>query len=246
VVQKIIFMNRSLIHLQKWFLHKLSQFNQRLIEQDHRFIPIIVFYWTESMARHWGYLTEKPEILATPPPSTATVTVVEKIPGQVVKSVEKEIPHWLKPDSFIENHLIHPIFGEKIKDLGYKTVYLTSIASLIPAQVWERQRILRPDRAARIAASKIQTGRAATLSGVITMYLDKKTGKAGIVDGQHRVGALMLLEQQGHWDRLKRNIIIDVFNTDTDEDVAALFKEINSAEPVRLVDMPGEVCRMNL
>jgi hypothetical protein len=38
------------------------------------------------------------------------------------------------------------------------------------------------------------------------------------------VGALMLLEQQGHWDRLKRNIVIDVFNTDNDEDVAALFK----------------------
>jgi hypothetical protein len=87
------------------------------------------------MARHWGYLTEKSEIPATPiPPSTATVTVVEKIPEQVVKSVEKEIPHWLKPESFIENHLIHPIFGEKLKDLGYKTVYLTSIASLIPAQ----------------------------------------------------------------------------------------------------------------
>lgn len=94
---------------------------------------------------------------------------------------------------------------------------------------------------ARIATSKIQSGRAQSLSGVITMYLDKKTGKAGIVDGQHRAGALMLLSQQGHWDRLKRNILIDVFNTDNDEDIAALFKEINSAEPVRLVDMPGEV-----
>jgi hypothetical protein len=91
------------------------------------------YCFTESMARHWGYLTEKPEISATVTP-TATITVVETPPEPVVKTIEKELPHWLKPDNFIDDHLIHPIFGEKIRDLGYKTVYLTSIASLIPAQ----------------------------------------------------------------------------------------------------------------
>ena len=139
------------------------------------------------------------------------------------------------------NELIHPVFGRKIVDLGYKTVYLTSVSLLARTQVWERQRTLRPDRAARIASSKIALGRTKSLSGVITMFSDSLTGQSGIVDGQHRAGALMMLSQQGHWDGLENNILIDVFETKSDEEIVALFKEINSAEPVRLVDMPGEV-----
>lgn len=135
----------------------------------------------------------------------------------------------------------HPIFGKRVANLGYKSVYLTSVSSLAKTQVWERQRTLRPDRAARIAASKIALGRTKSLSGVITMFCDKVSGQSGIVDGQHRAGALMLLSQGGHWDGLEQNILIDVFETENDEQIVALFKEINSAEPVRLVDMPGEV-----
>ena len=141
----------------------------------------------------------------------------------------------------ISEELIHPVFGRKIVDLGYKTVYLTSVSLLARTQVWERQRTLRPDRAARIASSKIALGRTKSLSGVITMFRDSLTGQSGIVDGQHRAGALLMLSQQGHWDGLENNILIDVFETKNDEEIVALFKEINSAEPVRLVDMPGEV-----
>ena len=140
-----------------------------------------------------------------------------------------------------ESLIIHPIFGKKIVDLGYKTVYLTSVSLLAKTQVWERQRTLRPDRAARIASSKIALGRAKSLSGVITMFCDKSSGQSGIVDGQHRSGALMMLAQQGHWEGHEMNILIDVFETQNDDEITALFKEINSAEPVRLVDMPGEV-----
>ena len=143
--------------------------------------------------------------------------------------------------SKLEDLNSHPIFGKKVANLGYKSVYLTSVSSLAKTQVWERQRTLRPDRAARIAASKIALGRTKSLSGVITMFCDKISGQSGIVDGQHRAGALMLLSQGGHWDGLEQNILIDVFETDNDEQIVALFKEINSAEPVRLVDMPGEV-----
>lgn len=140
-----------------------------------------------------------------------------------------------------DDSLTHPIFGKRIASLGYKNVYLTSVASLAKTQVWERQRTLRPDRAARIATSKITLGRTSSLSGVITMFCDKLSGRSGIVDGQHRAGALMLLSQEGHWDGQEHNILIDVFETESDEQIVALFKEINSAEPVRLVDMPGEV-----
>ena len=160
-----------------------------------------------------------------------------------VKSPESSLEKTIASNevSKLENLNYHPIFGKKVANLGYKTVYLTSVSSLAKTQVWERQRTLRPDRAARIAASKIALGRTKSLSGVITMFYDKVSGQSGIVDGQHRAGALMLLSQGGHWDGLEQNILIDVFETENDEQIVALFKEINSAEPVRLVDMPGEV-----
>jgi len=41
----------------------------------------------------------------------------------------------------------------------------------------------------------------------------------------------------GHWDERARNILIEVFSTSTQAQVGALFREINSAEPVRLVDL---------
>ena len=158
--------------------------------------------------------------------------IPSKLPEKCMASAE---------DSKLEDLNSHPVFGKRVANLGYKSVYLTSVSSLAKTQVWERQRTLRPDRAARIAASKIALGRTKSLSGVITMFCDKASGQSGIVDGQHRAGALMLLSQGGHWDGLEQNILIDVFETENDEQVVALFKEINSAEPVRLVDMPGEV-----
>jgi hypothetical protein len=171
---------------------------------------------------------------------------------KTVSKAETPVTTQLKNDSNVlasnaealvvdDESLIHPIFGKRIASLGYKNVYLTSVASLAKTQVWERQRTLRPDRAARIATSKITLGRTGSLSGVITMFCDKLSGRSGIVDGQHRAGALMLLSQEGHWDGQEQNILIDVFETENDEQIVALFKEINSAEPVRLVDMPGEV-----
>jgi len=136
-------------------------------------------------------------------------------------------------------HLLHPIFGKLVTDLGFKQVYLTNVKSLIHAPVWEKQRILRPERCARIASSKIQKNNF-SLPGVISMYCDKATGKYGIVDGQHRAGALLIMAQQGHWNEYERNILVDVFVTQSEKQISELFREINSAEPVRLVDMPDE------
>lgn len=41
----------------------------------------------------------------------------------------------------------------------------------------------------------------------------------------------------GYWDEQARNILIEVFSTNTQAQVGALFREINAAEPVRLVDL---------
>lgn len=197
-----------------------------------------------EMTRYWR-IHDGP---ASKPEAKATPTTQE--PVSLPKTVTLEPPPSLaRANAFETIHLLHPHFGELVADLGYKKVYLTSVRALAHTPVWEKQRILRPERAARIAQAKIQKSNTRKpldsasamigLSGVITMYVDEKTGKCGIVDGQHRAGALILLSQQGKWDELTRNILVDVFTTSSDEDVTELFKEINSAEPVRLVDMPG-------
>jgi len=69
------------------------------------------------------------------------------------------------------------------------------------------------------------------------MYMDKETKRVGIVDGQHRVGALMVLSQRGFWAEDAQNVLVEVFSTGPEAEVTALFKEINSAEPVRLIDL---------
>ena len=139
----------------------------------------------------------------------------------------------------LEMSLLHPIFGQMVSDLGYKKVYTTNVRRLSLSPVWEKQRILRPERSAKIAnAMKSKSdNHHLRLPGVISMYYDSKAEKYGIVDGQHRVGALILLAQQGLWNDISRNIMIDVFHTNSEDEIISLFKEINSAEPVRLIDL---------
>ncbi len=96
-----------------------------------------------------------------------------------------------------ESTLFHPVLGEKLVDLGYKTLYLTNVRSLATAPIWKKQRILRPERAQLIANDKIKNNLGSSLSGSISFFLDKKTKEIGIIDGQHRAGALMILAQKG-------------------------------------------------
>ena len=148
--------------------------------------------------------------------------------------------------AYVDKELLHPVFGELVCDLTYKKTYLSDIRSLAKANVWEKQRILRPARAAQIAREKSKAMNedaremvTPVLSGVITMYQDASTGKSGIIDGQHRVAALVLLAKDGKWPLYKKNILVDVIQTRSSDEISALFAEINSAEPIRLVDMPS-------
>lgn len=47
------------------------------------------------------------------------------------------------------------------------------------------------------------------------------------MDGQHRLSALLVLADEGLWDRSERNIVAEVFNTKDEDEVATLFAEIN-------------------
>lgn len=50
----------------------------------------------------------------------------------------------------------------------------------------------------------------------------------------------MLMAQEGHWPMHEKTVLIDVFDTESYKDVCDLFVDINSAQPVKLIDMPGE------
>jgi hypothetical protein len=93
--------------------------------------------------------------------------------------------------------IFHPILGERIAQLQYKSLYLTNVRSLAHAPVWKKQRILRPERAQMIVQDKIRNRLTKSLSGTISFYKDENSGEIGIIDGQHRVGALLLLAQKG-------------------------------------------------
>lgn len=49
----------------------------------------------------------------------------------------------------------------------------------------------------------------------------------GIVDGQHRLGALLLLSEEGLWNRSERNVVVEVFDTKDEQEIEELFAEIN-------------------
>lgn len=80
--------------------------------------------------------------------------------------------------------VIHPLFGEIIKDLGYKKIYATSCAKLANIPVWEQQRIFRKERAEVLASDierKLKNGQTLTLPGVITIF--ELNGQYGLLDG---------------------------------------------------------------
>eukprot|EP00611_Tribonema_gayanum_P022208 TRINITY_DN4418_c0_g1_i1.p2 TRINITY_DN4418_c0_g1~~TRINITY_DN4418_c0_g1_i1.p2 ORF type:complete len:209 (+),score=89.01 TRINITY_DN4418_c0_g1_i1:673-1299(+) len=92
-----------------------------------------------------------------------------------------------------------------------------------------------------MAADKMRGKKFNGMPGVITLYQDRSDPTdSAIVDGQHRVAALMIMSEAGAWDKAAHNVAVDVVPTSDEQEVCDLFTEINKAEPVRLVDMPGE------
>lgn len=183
----------------------------------------------QKLAEHWGKTI-----------NMDTFEVKQDLPSQEIinkpKQSEPRNPLSSLVTSTHDIELFHPILGELLIDLQYKKLYLTNVQSLAVAPVWRKNRILRPERASLIAQSKIQKGLGSSLPGVITFYADSSTNTVGIVDGQHRAAALLTLSQKGYWNDQDRNILIEVFPVKSETEVAVLFREINSAEPVRLID----------
>ncbi|KAL3782043.1 hypothetical protein ACHAWO_000282 [Cyclotella atomus] len=161
----------------------------------------------------------------------------------------------------------HPILGQKLADLSYKRIHLMSAATLASLPVYEKQRAYRHDRATLMAKDKKKTLWMG-IPGVISLAEDK-SGKLSILDGQHRVGMIALLAEEQRKLRetagqheTKENeinelalldlqkVLVEVFpqrarddsvlvNDNDLDDKAVIFTEINKAEPIKLLDLPG-------
>ena len=164
------------------------------------------------------------------------------------------------------NHDHHPILGPQIAALPYKRVHLTSAATLASLPVYEKQRAYRHDRAAKMAKDKKKTLWMG-IPGAVALYEDDD-GRLSILDGQHRVGMMALLKEEqrknsGKGNKTSQsseelanldldNIVVEVFfprqssddsvsssSGQEQDDKAIIFTEINKAEPVKLIDLPG-------
>ena len=152
----------------------------------------------------------------------------------------------------------HPLLGSKILDLGYKRVHTMSANALGTIPVWNKQRIYRNDRVRSMADQKWKNMHLG-LPGIIGLHEDVN-GKLTVIDGQHRIGMMLLLEEkQKQEQQAKSNaffiaddycidfdkILVEVYPEDKQphlEDrnhAEEMFLEINKGEPVTLLDMPG-------
>jgi len=143
----------------------------------------------------------------------------------------------------------HPMLGALVADLGHKSVYLTEIMSLAQVPIWEKQRAFRRDRSTRMARDIIRVAKATStvprpFAGSIVVYEHTPEGatapEMGILDGQHRVGALAILLEKGAWQGQVPSVMVEVHKLESMKDASRLFRDINKAEPVREIDMPHD------
>jgi hypothetical protein len=141
------------------------------------------------------------------------------------------------PTTDTERPSEHPLLGAAVADLGYKRIHLVSAKALSTIPVWKEQRIYRHDRAKIMAKDKLKSIHLG-MPGVIVLHEDQE-GKLSILDGQHRVGCMTLLDHQNNVDLDLERILVEVFASGENDYAEEIFTEINKAEPIKLIDMPG-------
>mmetsp|Transcript_9366 Transcript_9366/g.20067 ORF Transcript_9366/g.20067 Transcript_9366/m.20067 type:complete len:482 (+) Transcript_9366:56-1501(+) len=195
--------------------------------------------WQKEVAAEKESAEEKPKEAQQQQQQDVEYTFEDSAPG-------------IGPDE--ENKTIHPILGTALLDLGYKRIHTVSARCLASIPVWEKQRVYRHDRAKAMAADKARSTHTG-LPGIITLH-EAMDGQLAILDGQHRVGMMAILEGKvkvGGKDKSESTdpgfdidldtILVEVFPHKNPEKYPKhaedIFVEINKAEPVKLVDLPG-------
>ena len=151
---------------------------------------------------------------------------------------------------------IDPRFGRLLMDLGYKRVYATPLRNLMNRDLipfWRKNRVFRQDRSKKIAKDILKTFSTKDVDqigfpGVVSVFEAKWNDsevETGVLDGQHRIGAFVELFKSGHVAE-DDEVLVEVLpvqvstkKIDVDSMICSLFKEINMAEPVKLVDLPS-------
>ena len=153
----------------------------------------------------------------------------------------------------------HPVLGPVVADLGYKRIHLVSSGKLGTVPIWKKQRTFRNTRAKLMATEK-QNTMDLGFPGIICLYEDKN-GRLSILDGQHRVGMMQALREKRNQElrdgvngtaatsndheHMFGNVLVEVYpqisnsTAGTDTHAEHIFVEINKAEPIKLVDLPG-------
>jgi hypothetical protein len=156
---------------------------------------------------------------------------------------------------------VDPTFGRLLMDLGYKRVYATPLKNLMNRELipfWRKNRVFRQDRSKKIAKDILKSLAARGkdvekigFPGVVSVFEAKWNDEieTGVLDGQHRIGAFVELYEDGHVSE-EDEVLVEVLpveasssnedkKIDVDSMICSLFKEINMAEPVKLVDLPS-------
>lgn len=162
--------------------------------------------------------------------------------------------------------VVHPVLGPVIADLGYKRIHFVSSGRLGTIPVWNRNRTYRNNRAKSMATEKIKSMELG-FPGAICLH-EAPTGKLSIVDGQHRVGMMSALKETINkklekgddigtlkdTDAIFERVLVEVYPEPKLEEgeepvgdgyAEQVFSEINKAEPVKLIDMPGVASKVD-
>jgi hypothetical protein len=123
-------------------------------------------------------------------------------------------------------------FGKLLTIIGAKYVYESKISEIIESEdlidLWDKQRSINDDRVQDIIIyqkSLIITD----FKGMIIFC--EYEGNFYIIDGQHRIAAMILLFSE---EKIDIKFITEVYHDQTKKDIQNLFIEINKAEPVPL------------
>jgi hypothetical protein len=210
-----------------------------------------------------------------------TTTTATNLDTNSTTVLDEVVPS-LSTQLSVKESQVHPLLGPVLYDLGYKRIYTTSASILQTLPVWKKQRIYRHNRAKEMATDKLKSLHLG-LPGIISLYEtisnndsnnSSSTPSLSIVDGQHRVGMMSILQEKLTANNKNNsfdldNILVEVYsssyqlnpnnNTTIEDAVIAsvvtkeeqevideklatdLFLEVNKAEPVKLIDMPGIV-----
>ncbi|KAL3934358.1 MAG: hypothetical protein SGBAC_009907 [Bacillariaceae sp.] len=135
----------------------------------------------------------------------------------------------------------HPILGPVLVDLGSKRLHMVTAEALAAVPVWKKQRTYRHQRAKEMANDKMKTLHLG-LPGIIGIY-ESSDGNLSIIDGQHRMGMLRELKTKTPEGFDFEQILVEVYpqqeGMEETEHAQEFFSEVNKAQPVRLLDLPG-------